>query len=286
MTDVLTCIHNKIDGLSKGQKKIASFILESFDKAAFLTAGALGKTVQVSESTVVRFASELGYDGYPELQRALQEMVLNRLTSVQRLEVASKRIGEADVLQTVLQSDLDHIRATSDALDHAAFHGAVEALIKARRVYIIGVRSSAALAGFARYYLNYMLDDVRLVTSASESEVFESIVRIGPEDVLLGISFPRYSAAASHAVEYAHDAGAVTIALTDTASSPLAPNADFLLAAKSDMLSFVDSLVAPMSVINALLVAVASRQRVQATQTFDKLEDIWDVYHVYEKIDE
>lgn len=286
MTDVLTCIHNKMDRLSKGQKKIAAFILESYDKAAFLTAGALGKTVQVSESTVVRFAGELGYDGYPELQRALQEMVLNRLTSVQRLEMSSKRLGEADVLQTVFQSDMEHIRATGEGLDHEAFAASVDALVRARRVYIIGVRSSAALAAFVRYYLNYMLDDVRLVTSASESEVFESIVRISPEDVLLGISFPRYSAAASHAMEYAHDAGAVTIALTDTASSPLAQNADHLLAAKSDMVSFVDSLVAPMSVINALLVAVASRRRAEATETFDKLEDIWDVYHVYEKNDE
>lgn len=286
MTDVLTCIHNKMDSLSKGQKKIAAFILESYDKAAFLTAGALGKTVQVSESTVVRFAVELGYDGYPELQRALQEMVLNRLTSVQRLEMSSKRLGEADVLQTVFQSDMEHIRATGEGLDHEAFAASVDALVRARRVYIIGVRSSAALAAFVRYYLNYMLDDVRLVTSASESEVFEAIVRISPEDVLLGISFPRYSAAASHAMEYAHDAGAVTIALTDTASSPLAQNADHLLAAKSDMVSFVDSLVAPMSVINALLVAVASRRRAEATETFDKLEDIWDVYHVYEKNDE
>lgn len=286
MTDVLNCIHNKMDRLSKGQKKIAAFILESYDKAAFLTAGALGKTVQVSESTVVRFAGELGYDGYPELQRALQEMVLNRLTSVQRLEMSSKRLGEANVLQTVFQSDMEHIRATGEGLDHEAFAASVDALVRARRVYIIGVRSSAALAAFVRYYLNYMLDDVRLVTSASESEVFEAIVRISPEDVLLGISFPRYSAAASHAMEYAHDAGAVTIALTDTASSPLAQNADYLLAAKSDMVSFVDSLVAPMSVINALLVAVASRRRAEATETFDKLEDIWDVYHVYEKNDE
>lgn len=284
--DILTCIHNKMNSLSKGQRKIANYILESYDKAAFQTADALGKTVQVSESTVVRFASELGYDGYPEMQKAMQEMVLNRLTSVQRIEVCNKRISQEDVLNSVLQADMDLIRSTGDEIDREAFAGAVEALLNAKRIYILGVRSSSALASFLSYYLNYMFDDVRLITSASDSEVFEQIVRISPQDVLIGISFPRYSSATAQAMEYGHNAGAQTVALTDCASAPIAKNADFLLTARSDMVSLVDSLIAPMSVINALIVAVASRRRLETTTTFDKLEEIWDMYHVYEKIDE
>ena len=284
--DILTCIHNKMNLLSKGQRKIANYILQSYDKAAFQTASALGKTVQVSESTVVRFASELGYDGYPEMQKAMQEMVLNRLTSVQRIEVSSNRISQEDVLNSVLQTDMDLIRSTGDEINRDAFSGAVEALLNAKRIYILGVRSSSALASFLSYYFNYMFDDVRLITSASDSEVFEQIVRISPQDVLIGISFPRYSSAAIQAMEYGHNAGAQTIALTDCSSSPLAKNADYLLSAKSDMVSLVDSLIAPMSVINALIVAVASRRKTETTATFDKLEEIWDIYHVYEKIDE
>lgn len=284
--DILTCIHNKMNSLSKGQRKIANYILESYDKAAFQTADALGKTVQVSESTVVRFASELGYDGYPEMQKAMQEMVLNRLTSVQRIEVSTNRISQENVLNSVLQSDMDLIRCTGDEIDSQAFTGAVEALLNAKRIYILGVRSSSALASFLSYYLNYMFDDIRLITSASDSEVFEQIVRISPKDVLVGISFPRYSCAAAQAMEYAHNAGAQTVALTDCASAPIAKYADFLLAAKSDMVSLVDSLIAPMSVINALIVAVAARRKQETTATFDKLEEIWDMYHVYEKFDE
>lgn len=286
MTDVLSLIHNKMGTFSKGQRKIANFILQSYDKAAFLTAGVLGKTVQVSESTVVRFAAELGYAGYPEMQKALQEMVPNRLTSVQRLEVGAERIAQEDVLHTVLQADMDHIRTTGEELSREAFQGAVEALLQARRIYIIGVRSSSALASFLHYYLNFMFEDVRLISTSSESEVFERIVGISPQDVLLGISFPRYCTAAAHAMEFARAAGAGTIALTDSTSSPLAKNADYILTAKSDMVSFVDSLIAPMSVINALLVALAAGRKDAATKTFDKLEDIWDTYHVYEKIDE
>lgn len=284
--DILTYIHEKMDSFSKGQRRIAAYILESYDKAAFLTAGVLGKTVQVSESTVVRFASLLGYDGYPEMQKALQEMVLNRLTTAQRLEVSAKRISQEDILNSVLQSDMERIRTTGEKIDSKAFSNAVDALLQARRVYIIGVRSSSALASFLSYYFKYLFADVRLITSASESEVFEQIVRIAPQDLLLGISFPRYSSAANHAAEFAHNAGAKTIILTDCASSPLARNADFLLTAKSDMVSLADSLIAPMSVLNALIAAVASRKKEETTQLFDRLEEIWDVYHVYEKIDD
>lgn len=284
--DILTCIHNKINSFSKGQRKIAAYILESYDKAAFQTAGALGKTVQVSESTVVRFAAELGYEGYPEMQKAMQEMVLNRLTSVQRIEVGAKRMPQENVLSSVLQTDMELIRATNEQMDQEAFYGAVDALLNAQTIYLVGVRSSSALASFLCYYFKYMFPDVRLVTSASDSEVFEQIVRISPQDALLGISFPRYSSASIHAMEYAHTSGAKTIALTDCASSPLSAYADYLLTAKSDMVSLVDSLVAPMSVINALIVAAASKKKLETTRIFNKLEEIWDIYNVYEKVDE
>ncbi|MBQ6432061.1 MAG: MurR/RpiR family transcriptional regulator [Oscillospiraceae bacterium] len=284
--DILTGIHNKMNSFSKGQRKIASYILENYDKAAFLTAGVLGKTVQVSESTVVRFAAELGYDGYPEMQKALQEMVLTRLTSVQRIEVGAKRMAQEHVLSTVLQTDVELIRATSEQISQAAFNGAVDSLLNAQTIYIVGVRSSSALSSFLSYYFKYMFRDVRLITSASDSEVFEQIVRISPQDALIAISFPRYSSAAIQAAEYAHTSGAKTISLTDCASSPLAEYSDYLLTAKSDMVSLVDSLVAPMSVINALIVAAASKKKLETTLIFNKLEEIWDIYHVYEKIDE
>ena len=258
--DILSCIHNKMSGFSKGQKRIAAYILESYDKAAFQTAGTLGRTVNVSESTVVRFAAELGYDGYPAMQKALQEMVLNRLTAVQRIEVSSERLGEQDILSTILQSDMDKLRVSMECIDRTAFAGAVDALLSARRVYILGVRSSAALAEFFGYYLNYMFEDVRVVTGASESEMFEKIVHVAPQDAVVGISFPRYSTATSKALQYCASAGAQVIALTDCETAPIAQSADYLLTAKSDMVSLVDSLVAPMSLINALIVAVASLQ--------------------------
>lgn len=284
--DVLAEIHNKVGSLSKGQKRIAEYILQSYDKAAFQTANALGQTVQVSESTVVRFASILGYDGYPEMQKALQEMVLNRLTSVQRIEVGAERNAQRDILTTVLQQDIERIRTTVEEIDRAAFDGAVDALLSAERVYVLGVRSSAALASFLGFYLQYMLDDVRIVTSASDSEVFEQIVRISPRDAIFGISFPRYSSASIRAMEYCRNAGVHTIALTDCMSSPIAKNADFLLCAKSDMVSVADSMVAPMSVLNALIVSVASRRKEETSETFNKLEQIWDAYHVYNKTEE
>ena len=287
MTDILSTIHNKLPTFSKGQKRIAQYILDDYDKAAFQTASVLGKTVQVSESTVVRFASLLGYDGYPEMQRALQEMVLNRLTSVQRIEVGAERIAqEEDMLSAVLLGDADRIRATVESIDRAAFNGAVEALLHARRIYILGVRSSAALATFLSYYFNFIFDDVRLISCASDSQMFEQLVRISPQDVLVGISFPRYSTAAIRAMEFSEKAGARTIALTDSPDAPVAKNAQYVLCAKSDMVSLADSMIAPMSVLNALIVSVASKRRQETSQIFDRLETIWDTYHVYEKIGE
>ena len=285
MTDILSTIHKKMGSFSKGQKRIAQYILDDYDKAAFQTASVLGKTVQVSESTVVRFASLLGYDGYPEMQRALQEMVLNRLTSVQRIEVSAERIAqEEDILSAVLHGDAERIRTTVEDIDREAFNGAVEALLGARRIYILGVRSSAALATFLSYYFNFIFDDVRLVSCASDSQMFEQLVRISPQDALVGISFPRYSTAAIRAMEFSHNAGAHTIALTDCPGSPVAKFAEYLLCAKIDMVSLADSMVAPMSVINALIVSVASKRRKETAQIFDRLEDVWDTYHVYEKV--
>lgn len=285
-TDFFGNIEEKLPALSRGQKKIAQYILKSYDKAAFLTANALGRTVQVSESTVVRFAYELGYDGYPQMQEALQEVVLSRLTSVQRMDMAQEQMVQEDVFGTVLQGDIERLRLSGEALDRKAFDGAVDALVAARRIYVLGVRSSAPLATFFAYYLNYLFDDVRLITSASQSEAFERIARIGREDVLFGISFPRYSTTALQAMGYANRAGARIIALSDSPASPLADFAEFFLEARSDMVSLVDSLVAPMSVINAILVALAAKKREETARNLDRLEEIWDTYHVYEKIGE
>lgn len=283
-SDILTQIHNRMPSLSKGQKRIAEYILSDYDKAAFLTAGALGKTVQVSESTVVRFACELGYSGYPQMQKILQEMVRSRLTSVQRIEAASTQIRGDDLFSSVLQGDMERIRQSEELMDQKAFQGAVNALVSAKNIYIIGVRSSSALASFLGFYLNYMFDCVHLITCASESEVLERIVRITAADVLVGISFPRYSSAAVKAMRYGREVGAATIALTDCASSPLSPHSEYVLTAKSDMVSLVDSLVAPMSVINALLVALSKKREKELQTTLNQLETLWEQNHVYEKI--
>ena len=283
MNDLITKIQSELPGFSKGQKQIARFILEHYDKAAFMPASRLGVTVGVSESTVVRFATELGYDGYPHLQRALQEMIRNKLTSVQRMEVAGDRMGGRDVLQTVLHADTDMIRVTLDEIDRDAFQGAVDALMGAKRIYILGVRSSSALASFLGFYFNLLFENVTLVHTNSVSEIFEQVLRVGPGDVLFGISFPRYSKRTLSAMKYARDRGARVIALTDSQLSPLARVADHVLLARSDMASFVDSLVAPLSVINALIVAVGMSRRDEIEQTFNKLERIWEEYDVYEK---
>ncbi len=283
--DILSAIEERLSSLSRGKKRIAQYILEEYDRAAFLTANDLGKTVQVSESTVVRFAMELGYEGYPEMQKALQQMLRNRLTKTQRLEAGETHLQKEDPVSAVLQADIERIRKTVDALDREAFRGAVDALVDARRIYIIGVRSSGALASFAGHYLRYIFEDVRVLVQSSESEILQHLVRISPQDVLLGISFPRYSASVMQAMRFGRDAGAKTIALTDCETAPLAKYSDYVLTANTDMVSLVDSMVAPMSVLNALIMALASRRKEEAAQTFEKLEEIWDTYHVYETND-
>ena len=285
-TDILALFEERQDELSKGQRRIAQYITESYDKAAFMTANKLGKTVGVSESTVVRFAVDLGFDGYPSMQKAMQEMVLNRLTSVQRLEVANDRIGNQDVVSMVLQSDIEKLRRTAETVDRDEFQAAVNAILDAKRVYIIGVRSAAPLANFLAYYLNYMFNNVHVVTASGTSEMFEQVVGANREDAVIAFSFPRYSAATLKAAQYCRTTGANVIAITDNRESPLAKASDHVICAKSDMVSLVDSLVAPLSVVNALIVAVASKREKELHRTFDALERIWDQYHVYEKWDE
>jgi len=284
-SDILSLLQSRAPTFSKGQRLIAKYILEYYDKAAFMTANRLGKTVGVSESTVVRFAVELGYDGYPRMQKAMQEMVLNRLTSVQRIEVANDRIGDQDVVSMVLQADMEKLRQTGETLNREDFSAAVDALLKAKKVYIMGVRSAAPLANFLGYYLNYMFNNVQIIT-ASGSEMFEKIVGITSEDALIAISFPRYSSSTAKGAQYCRSTGATVIGLTDTRVSPLGQNADHVLIAKSDMVSLVDSLVAPLSIINAMIVAIASKRDQELTKTFNALERIWDQYNVYEKQDD
>ena len=264
---------------------IARYIIEHSDQAAFKTASKLGATVGVSESTVVRFATELDYSGYPQLQKALQEMIRNKLTAVQRMEVTNDRMGNRDVLRSVLNSDIEKIRLTLDELDQDTFNDVVEAILHAKHIYVLGVRSSSALSNFIGFYFNLMFDNVSLIHTNSTSEIFEQLLRVEEGDVVLGVSFPRYSKRTSQALEYSHNSGATVVALTDSRLSPLSQCADYTLIAKSDMASFVDSLVAPLSVVNALIVAIGMRRQNEISQVFNKLETIWDEYQVYEKLD-
>ena len=281
--DILTLLQDKTPEFSKGQRRLAQYITEAYDKAAFMTANKLGKAVGVSESTVVRFAMELGYDGYPSMQKAMQEMVVNRLTSVQRIEVANDRIGDQDIVSTVLHADMEKLRQTENTLDRGEFQAAVNAVLKAKCIYIMGVRSTAPLANFLGYYLNYMFPNVRIVTASGSSEMFEQIVNVGAEDAVIAFSFPRYSAATAKGAQYCRSTGATVIGLTDSRLSPLGQNCDHVLLAKSDMHSLVDSLVAPLSVVNALIVALAARRETELSATFSALERIWEEYNVYEK---
>ncbi len=286
MTDILTIMETKMPTFSKGHKKIAQYIIDHYEKASYMTASKLGTVVGVSESTVVRFATEIGLDGYPELQAELQEIIRNRLTAVQRMEVTTEQIGEGDVLNKVLNSDIDKIRKTLDSTSQKDFATAVDTLVDAKNIYILGVRSSSALARFLSFYFTHIFESVILVETTSASEMFEKIMRISKGDVLIGITFPRYSRRTVKAFSYAKECGAKTIAITDSALSPIASISDVALFARSDMASFVDSLVAPLSLINALIVAVGLKKRDEVTNTFKKLEKIWDEYDVYAKNEE
>lgn len=284
--DVLMQLEALSPTFSKGQRRIAAYIAESYDKAAFMTASKLGKTVGVSESTVVRFATELGYDGYPSMQKALQEMVLNRLTSVQRIGITNDRFGDQDVVSLVLTADTEKLRQTDESLDREAFRASVSAILKARRIFIIGARSAAVLVNFLGYYMNYMFDNVHIVTTSGTGEMFEKLVNVGAEDVVIGCSFPRYSASTAKCAQYCRSVGAKVIGLTNSHMSPLGQNSDYVLLAKSDMVSLVDSLVAPLSVVNALIVALATAREKELERTFNTLENVWEEYSVYEKQDD
>ncbi len=281
--DILCLIEENMDGFSKGQRQIARYLLAHYDKAAYMTAAKLGTEVSVSESTVVRFVMELGYAGYPEFQKALQELIRTKLTSTQRMAVTNHLIGDGDVLEKVLQANVDNIRHTLDGISRSAFHDAVNAIVGARNVYIIGVRSSAMLAGFLSYSLQMIFDNVRLIETTAGSELFQQMMAIGEGDVLVAISFPRYSKRVIKAVEFARRAGADVVALTDSPESPIAPAAAQLLVAQSDMASYVDSLVAPLSIINAIIVSVSRARENEVKARLEALEHIWDEYDVYDK---
>ena len=281
--DILDLLKENQHSFSKGQRRIAQYMAEEYDKAAFMTASRLGKTVGVSESTVVRFAVELGFDGYPSMQKAMQDMVLNRLTSVQRIEVANDRIGDQDVVSMVVQSDMEKLRQTGENLDRREFESAVEAILHAKQIYVMGLRSAAPLAEFFGHYLNYMFQNVHTITGTGTSEVFEKIVGIDREDVVVAFSFPRYSVATIQGAQYCRSTGARVIGITDSRESPLGQASDHVLCAKSGMVSLVDSLVAPLSVVNSLIVAIAAKRQKELQHTFETLERIWDQYNVYEK---
>lgn len=281
--DVLAVISNEHVHYSKGQRQIAKYILENYDKAAFMTAGKLGNTVGVSESTVVRFAADLGYDGYPGMRKALQEMIRNRLTSVQRIEVAKELIDDTNVLKAVLSSDIDKLQKTVEDVDQISFDAAVEAILNAKHVYIVSMRSSAALGSFMGYYLNLLRDNVHFLHDTAVSEIYEQILRIGPGDVFIGMSYPRYSSRTVKAMRFAKNAGATTIGLTDGDTSPLSELSDIKLFARSDMVSFLDSLAAPLSLVNALIVSIGIHKKDELSETFRRLENVWSQNDIYEK---
>ncbi len=280
--DLTSRINECYGSLSTGQKILATYITDNYDKAVFLTAAKMGQVVGVSESTVVRFATHLGYKGYPEFQKALEEMVRNKLNSIQRMEVTYGRISQSHILETVLQSDQEKIKDTLEHIDEHAFELAVDTIIKAKHIYIVGIRSCAPLAAFMAFYFNLMFENVTLLQTNNSSELFEQMVRISKDDVIIGISFPRYSMRTLKAMEFANNRNAKVITLTDSVHSPMNLYSSCNLIARSDMASIVDSLVAPLSVINALIVALCMKKQGEVAKTLETLEDIWNEYQVYE----
>ncbi len=282
-SNLTSCILSHMDAFSKGQKRIAQYILEHPDEAAFMTAFKLGETVGVSESTVVRFAAELGFAGYPELQKAVRDLIRSKLNTIQRIEVTKARMEDTDVLDNVLQYDMANIKQTLDELPRDTFNSAVDAIIQAKKVYIFGAGSCRSLANFTAYYLKMILGDIHLVYTSSEMEILEEMFHISENDVLIGLSFPRYSSKAVKTLHFAHSRHAKIVAITDSQISPIARYADYLLLAHSDMATIVDSLVAPLSIINALIVAVALKTLESNRDKLNELEKLWDTYSLYTK---
>ena len=279
--DIISKINADFQNFSKGQKRLAEFIPKNYEKAVFLSAAKLGDTVGVSESTVFRFAVSLGYNGYPQFHKALEEVVKNKLNTVQRLELTNDRIHQKDVLKTVLQSDAEKIRLTMENIDPVAFETAVDTILNAQTIYIIGVRSSAPLASMLAFNLNVVFPKVKLIETNSMGEMFEKIIHMDEKDVLIGISFPRYSQSTLRALEYAVKRNTTIITITDSYKSPLTQFSNCNLIANCDLVSVVDSLVAPMSVINALIVAIFLKKQETVLATFSSLEDIWKEYQIY-----
>jgi len=281
--DISQRIKNSYATFSKGQKKIANAILNDYDKAAYMTASKLGMMVGVSESTVVRFANELGFEGYSEFQRAVQELVRTKLTPNQRIEVTKQRMGSGDILANVMESDINKIRYTLDRIDRDTFYMAVDSILSAKNIYVMGARSTESLALVLKYNLSLIFDNVKFIQPTSTAEVFEQMFSIGKDDVLIAFSFPRYSSKMVSAVKYARQNSSNVVVFTDSEISPLAEYATCLITAQSDMASFMDSLVAPISIINAIIVEITRRREKEITERFDKLEKVWDEYDVYTK---
>ena len=275
-----------MDTFSKGQKRIAAFILDNYDRAAFMTAAKLGETASVSESTVVRFAAQLGYDGYPDMQKALQELIRGRLTSIQRIQVSRDQMTGSDILGSVMQRDMNSIHDVIERLDREEFERVVDKLLHAKHIYILGVRSSSFLAGYLNFYLHLIFKNVTLVQSSAAGEIYEQLVHIGPGDVLVSISFPRYSKMAIHAVEFACQRGGDVVAVTDSPMSPMYKMASASLLASSDMISFVDSMAAPLSLLNALILAVGQQRRDDLSATLAEMEQVWSKYSIFGKEDD
>ena len=283
MSDIIKNIGENSKTLSKSHKKIAEYILEKCEKAAYMTAGRLSEETGVSESTVVRFAYEMGYDGYPAFQKALKDYVKGQMTTAQRMELAFEKMASGDILASTLKADIGYIEKTMETIDKAQFERAAEAISKADKIYITGVRSAAGLAEFARFYLHLIFDNVQMINSTSGDGLFEQILNVGENDVVIGISFPRYSKNTIKAISYAKSNGATVIGITDSENSPVALGSDICLISRSDTASFVDSLVAPLSVINALIAAVGIKNRDKMQKNLERLEQIWEEYEVYDK---
>lgn len=281
VSNLLVRIDMSRSSFSKGQRRIANFIEEHYDEAAFMTANKLGEIVGVSESTVVRFATEIGYSGYPSLQKAMQEMIRDKLTSIQRIEVTTGRIGDKDVLDTVLGLDIEKIKRTIEEISREDFNRAVDAIINAEHIYIFGVKSASYIASFFGYYLDLMFGNVIMLNTTSKTTNYEKLFRITDKDVMIGISFPRYSTMAVDAMNFARERRAHVVAITDSMVSPLVSTADSILIARSDIASIVDSLVAPLSLINALIVAMVIKRKDEVKETFSKLEQVWLEQNIY-----
>ncbi len=279
--DIITRINEYYGRMSKSQKAIADFISDHYGQAVFMTAAKMGEALGISESTVVRFATFVGYSGYPEFQRDLEDWVQNKINSVQRIGAKYGRSSQSEILTSVLNADIEKIKDTIDNLDSAAFETAVDIILEAKNVYIMGIRSCAPLADFLQFYLNMIRGNVILLRTTSVSETFEQMIRIDENDAIIGISFPRYSMRTLKAIEFANDRNAKVITITDSVHSPMNLYSSCNLLARSDMVSIVDSLVAPLSLINALVVAMCLKRPENVKLNLRNLENAWNNYQVY-----